>query len=118
MATTTVERPAIGTVFVSSWGYEQTNVTAYEVVSHHGKATLGLRRIAVEPASNGKSQPYDGWAGTVKPVPGRYVHDELVKRRPLPKASTYRGAPTVKLPGDHHAEPWDGERVYYKSSYA
>lgn len=28
---------SVGDVFVSSWGYEQTNVTFYQVLSVHGK---------------------------------------------------------------------------------
>ena len=28
---------SVGDVFVSSWGYEQTNVTFYRVLSVHGK---------------------------------------------------------------------------------
>lgn len=28
---------SVGDVFVSSWGYEQTNVTFYQVISVHGK---------------------------------------------------------------------------------
>lgn len=28
---------SVGDVFVSSWGYEQTNVNFYQVISVHGK---------------------------------------------------------------------------------
>ncbi|HCN5512602.1 TPA: hypothetical protein N6023_004603 [Escherichia coli] len=31
---------SVGDIFVSSWGYEQTNVTFYQVLSVHGKKTV------------------------------------------------------------------------------
>ena len=34
---------SVGDVFVSSWGYEQTNVTFYQVLSVHGKKTVTVR---------------------------------------------------------------------------
>jgi hypothetical protein len=36
---------SVGDVFVSSWGYEQTNVTFYQVLSVHGKKTVTVREI-------------------------------------------------------------------------
>ena len=36
----------VGTVLVSSWGYEQTNIDFYQVVAHKGKATVVIREIA------------------------------------------------------------------------
>lgn len=35
----------VGHVFVSQWGYEQTNVTFYQVISLHGKQTVCVREI-------------------------------------------------------------------------
>lgn len=35
----------LGSVFVSSWGYEQTNVDYYQVVGYKGKKTLLLKEI-------------------------------------------------------------------------
>ncbi len=36
---------SVGDIFVSSWGYEQTNVTFYRVLSVHGKKTVTVREI-------------------------------------------------------------------------
>ncbi len=36
---------SVGDVFVSKWGYEQTNVSFYQVVSVHGKKTVIVREI-------------------------------------------------------------------------
>jgi len=36
---------SVGDVFASSWGYEQTNINLYQVVSTHGKKTVTVREI-------------------------------------------------------------------------
>ncbi|MHO45241.1 hypothetical protein D9E76_24655 [Escherichia coli] len=36
---------SVGDVFVSSWGYEQTNVNFYQVISVHGKKTVTVQEI-------------------------------------------------------------------------
>ncbi|HFW0262113.1 TPA: hypothetical protein ACIAR3_004285 [Salmonella enterica subsp. enterica serovar Waycross] len=36
---------SVGDIFVSSWGYEQTNVSFYQVISLHGKTTVTVREI-------------------------------------------------------------------------
>ncbi|EHV76870.1 hypothetical protein ECDEC7A_3317 [Escherichia coli DEC7A] len=38
---------SVGDVFVSSWGYEQTNVNFYQVISVHGKKPSPSRRFAL-----------------------------------------------------------------------
>ncbi|MHB9331402.1 hypothetical protein ACP3S7_28290 [Phytobacter ursingii] len=35
----------VNDVFASSWGWEQTNVTFYQVISTHGKKTVVVREI-------------------------------------------------------------------------
>ena len=37
---------SVGDIFVSSWGYEQTNVTFYQVLSVHGKKPSPFARFA------------------------------------------------------------------------
>lgn len=36
---------SVGDIFVSSWGYEQANVSFYQVISLHGKTTVTVREI-------------------------------------------------------------------------
>ncbi|HCB5058448.1 TPA: hypothetical protein M0F96_004014 [Salmonella enterica subsp. enterica serovar Paratyphi C] len=36
---------SVGDIFVASWGYEQTNVSFYQVISLHGKTTVTVREI-------------------------------------------------------------------------
>jgi hypothetical protein len=98
--------PRIGSVFVYSWGYEQTNIDAFEVVSHHGTSTVGLREIST--MSTGE-RPYDGWAGSVRPRPGHYISDTVFRKR------VQNGM--IRM-AHGSANLWDHERGYYCSSYA
>ena len=44
-ATTNQYGVKVGDLFVSSWGYEQTNVDYYQVVSVHGKSSVRVREV-------------------------------------------------------------------------
>ncbi len=81
----------VGDVFTASWGYDQTNVNAYEVTEVHGKA-LVLREIGLHSV--------DG--SHVVPMPGHYCGD--------PVRVIVRG-PSVKVE-DHYAHPWKGSPCY------
>jgi len=66
----------IGDIFSTCWGYEQTNVEFYEVVSLHGTKTVGLREIARQVVEE------TSWCSTdVRPVPGKFIDEEVHKRR-------------------------------------
>ncbi|EBM2319252.1 hypothetical protein DWD72_24095 [Salmonella enterica] len=41
---------SLGDVFVSSWGYEQTNTCFYQVIALRGKKTVNADRIVTHPA--------------------------------------------------------------------
>jgi hypothetical protein len=58
----------VGTIFVHSWGWEQTNVDFYEVVATHGQM-VDVRPIASEevPGSQGFM------SASVKAVPGAFI---------------------------------------------
>jgi len=45
-----------GTIFYSSWGYEQTNVSFYQVVKLSGKASVIIREIWVKLQKRGKCE--------------------------------------------------------------
>jgi len=66
----------IGDIFSTCWGYEQTNVEFYEVVSLHGTKTVGLREIAHQVV---KSTSW--FSADVRPVPGAFICDDIHKRR-------------------------------------
>lgn len=57
----------VGAVLVSSWGYDQTNVSFYEVTRVIGKRAVEVRAIAAEAHHTGDMQ------GRCVPMPGQYT---------------------------------------------
>lgn len=95
----------VGTVFVSRWGYDQTNIDFYEVVAITPK-TLQLRPI--------KATRTDGegpYTHNVLPLPGEYTGD-VIRRR---IAAGSRNA--VAINSFEYASPWEG-RTETATSYA
>jgi len=64
-----------GDIFVSSWGWEQTNVDAYQVVAKKG-ATVTLREIALCSIEGSEGFMSD----RVKPVKDSFIGEEFKKR--------------------------------------
>jgi hypothetical protein len=99
----------VGDIFSYSWGYDQTNVEFYQVVSTTEK-TVTVREIASKPVPNSGGFMCDQCV----PCPGTFLDDAkpLVKR-PQP-SSDGRGL----LPFDFGVgTPWDGSPEY-RSWYA
>ena len=98
-----------GDILVSSWGFEQTNVDFYEVVSMVGKASVSIRKIAGEIAKYDSSM-----SGTIRPVPGEFIGGPFTKRAKDGRIniSSYSGANKVTINDDGNF------RAYYWSSYA
>ncbi|MEK8137965.1 hypothetical protein [Morganella morganii] len=67
---------SIGDIFCDSWGYEQTNVDFYQVVSLHGKKSVSLRKIAQRVV-----KPTSWCSADVSPVKDAFLNDEIIKRR-------------------------------------
>lgn len=77
-AATKAERKAphdvkVGDVFRCSWGYDQTNVDYWEVVTLKGKRQVEVRRIAADCETSGLD------TGKCVPVPGRYIGEAETK---------------------------------------
>lgn len=65
----------VGDIFVSSWGYEQTNVNFYQVVELKGVKTAVIRRIAGE-------REYDGpMSGKTTPVKDAFLERSQPKTK-------------------------------------
>ena len=64
-----------GDIYVASWGWEQTNVDAYQVVAKKG-ATVTLREIGLETVQDSEGFMSDH----VIPVPNWFIGDEFKKR--------------------------------------
>ena len=64
----------VGSIFAESWGWEQTNVSFYQVVSRTEK-TVTIRQIG---------QIYEqetAMSGYVVPAKGRFIRDETRRKR-------------------------------------
>lgn len=100
----------VGDLLYGTWGYDQTNVEAYQVVGLKGKSSVVLKAVCQEIVKG--SQGYD--CCNVKPVKDSFLSGkEIVKR-----ATTYNGENwTVKMHYSCHLRLWEGQEIY-KSWYA
>lgn len=91
----------VGDILVSSWGYDQTNVDFYEVVSVTERE-VGIREIA------GKVIRNDGSGSeSVMPVPGAY--EGPVKRK---RPGGSGGHVYIRLTSFSSARKWDGKPAH------
>ena len=88
-----------GDIFYNMWGWEQTNVDFYQVVSTTAK-TITIRRIM---ASNTEYDPYQ-MSGKKKAVPGCFHGEETLKKTPYFSMGEWR----VNFEYGSGAK-WDGE---------
>lgn len=100
----------VGDILTCSWGYDQTNVDAYEVVDLKGKHIM-LRRIRTA------EEATSSMTGRVVPQSGEFIGDRVTRHLAQPHG--------VKV-GHHWAHRWNTHRVagvpvgpsLYVSSYA
>lgn len=95
-------------IFVSSWGYEQTNVDAFQVVEKKGNASVVLRPIACRAVEG--SEVSHGMAQNVVPVFNAFIGEETITKR----INEYG----IKINSYSTAFQWDGKREFYNSWYA
>jgi hypothetical protein len=85
----------VGTILIDSWGYEQTNVDAYQIIEATDKTVL-IRQIAtIEENDGGLSM-----TGKVSPIADKFIGTPIRKR----VTTTYRKRPV--------------ENPYIKSEYS
>lgn len=89
----------VGTILCSTWGYDQTNVDFYEVVSATPR-TVQLRKIAKRRVESG----YMSYSA--QPVAGKFTGEPF--RR---KVHGYAGRPSVEINGYANAHTWTGGAV-------
>jgi len=104
--------PTVGAILVASWGFEQTNVDAVQVVERRGKKSVRVRRLHVSPAG---AHPFDGWSGTVAPSRDFF----MLSHAPLTRVVKFGhdARPYVKI-GDSFFRYTDEGAVFYRSTYA
>jgi len=93
-----------GDIFVASWGWEQTNVDAYQVVAKKG-ATVTLREIALKSVEGSEGFMSD----LVVPVKDAFIGEEFKKR------ITGRH---IKISDCQTALPMGDREDFYRSWYA
>lgn len=109
-----VKSVSVGDVFVTSWGYEQTNIDYFEVVEKHGQY------VTVRPIAS-RTVEDTGWMQrTVEAVPGSYVDRcALIDDKPSArfKVKGTKDSPRIDLTSFASAYIWDGkpdnETSYY-----
>ena len=97
----------IGDIFVASWGYEQTNVNAYQVIEKKSK-TLILSEITFNIASL-CSEGY--MSCDVIPAKDSFIN----KNNTIKKLVSSNG---IKISSSQFAFKWDGVSSYHNSWYA
>lgn len=93
-----------GDIFVATWGWEQTNVDAYQVVEKKG-ATVALREIALETVEGSEGFMSD----RVRPLLNHFIGERFTKR------ITGRG---ININDCQHATPAEEGKEFYRSWYA
>lgn len=88
----------VGDIFVSSWGYDQTNVDFYQVIKTTPK-TIALRQIAKQ-VTRKRGEPTE----YVMPIANKFQGPTLRK-----KLKEYNGQPYVSLSSFASAYKWDGK---------
>ncbi|WP_434523838.1 hypothetical protein [Photorhabdus asymbiotica] len=99
---------SVGDIFRSFWGYEQTNVTFYQVVSTLGKKTVVVRQIDSEITNYETSM-----SGSKKPLINIFIGQQL--KRQVKECSS---VPCVKIEDYEIAYKTDIGREHYHSSWA
>ncbi|HAV1239912.1 TPA: hypothetical protein JGU28_004721 [Salmonella enterica] len=101
------ETVSVNDIFVSEWGYEQTNICFYQVISLHGKSTVCIRRIA------GQSVTTESMGGMCKPALNHFI-DEPLKRR----INIHTGKPGIRIDDCERAYKTHPDKmVHFTSCY-
>lgn len=96
----------IGDIFVSSWGYEQTNVDFYQIIE------IKKSQASIKKLSKSISEALGSMSGYVTAIKDHFLNDEIINKRILFDGNN----PYFKF--DHTtASRWDG-REQYQSWYA
>ena len=95
----------VGTILLSTWGYDQTNRDWYLVTQKNGATMNTIRKIA----SNEIPSEHNFMVGTCTPAPDQFIGEA---RRVKPDKTGW-----VRLTSYSAAGPWDGLPKRW-SSYA
>jgi len=97
----------IGSIFVSSWGYDQTNVDAYQVIEKKGAATVILREIGFSNVAGSN----ESMSCRLLPIKDFFLEGkETFEKRINGYGISMSSYSTACL--------WDGKSDFYRSWYA
>ena len=104
----------IGSVFVASWGYDQTNVDAYQITARVNNQTVEVVEIGFEEV---ESQGFAAMSEKIKPLP---VSAEKAAKMPklLARITAKNSIQVANKRSAGNADLWNGTEVYYHSWYA
>lgn len=97
---------SVGDIFASSWGYEQTNVNFYQVISVHGKVTVTVRKIR---ASVNSTHPGRGYK---IPLMNEFFGESLKRR-----VRDYHSVPAIDIESFETAYKASSEEQHEFTSY-
>lgn len=94
----------VGDILYTSWGYDQTNCSFFEVTKILGPKAVEIRELAQATDHSERGADY------VVPIPGRYArHSQLMRKMVAP-------GNRVKIESYAHAHKWDGKPKYQTSA--
>ena len=90
-----------GDFLYTSWGYDQTNVNFYQVVTVMSGKTIEIREVAKKVVKSNPPTDY------VAPVPNKFIGGKMRKKVGV--------GDTVRIESYAHASKWDGKPKYQTS---
>lgn len=96
----------VNDVFVSQWGYEQTNYCFYQIVGLHGKKSVSVRELQTNKVPTGDMR------GVVTPILNDFKGDVFKKR-----LNVFNGKAFIKIADYEYAYKENGKREYHYTSY-
>lgn len=102
-----LSRVKVGDLFVSSWGYDQTNIDYYQIKAINGKMAT-IQRVSCQNSldrNGGKSGDY------IMPCPNAFIGEPLLK-----KIQFSGGKPYFMIESYTNAYPFDGKARFETNS--
>jgi len=100
----------VGDIFVASWGYDQTNVDAYQVVARKGKVSVVIREIGYKTVYKTGEDLRGIDCDRIMPVKDQFLEIS-------PEISKRLVGNCIRISDVETAWLWDGKSDYYRSWY-
>jgi len=94
--------PKVGDVFLTSWGYDQTNIDFYQITAVKGES-VKVRQI------RGETVNYANMSGEVRAVKDSFCGEEMTKRLKY----SIKGIPSFRIASYANAFPDDGGTHFF-----